>query len=515
MSEKSIIIIGAGIAGLSAGCYARMNGFRARIFEMHAIPGGLCTSWNRQGYCINGCIHWLVGSSPKSNFYQIWEELGAVQGREFIYPEEYAQFEGIDGEIFTAYSDIDRLEQHMKEVAPEDTAVIDDFIKTVRRCTRFQPPIEKAPEVYGLFDLIRLIITQFSLLRMLWKWNKVSLAQYGEQFKAPLLREAFSQMFTPDFPMSFMLMTFAWMHNKAAGYPLGGSLEFARSIEKRFFELGGEMSYKTKVSKILTESGRAVGIKLENGTELRSDYVISAADGHATIFDLLEGKYIDDTIKGYYTHLIPFPPLVHVAFGVNRRFDDIPHAAVGISMLLRKPIMIGGVEHNNLSLKIYNFDPILAPAGKTLLIVMFRTDYDYWKKLNDTIGQYKVEKEKIADTVIELLDARFPGIANQVEMWDVATPMTFERYTGNWKGSFEGWQVTPDTWSIGKVMQRTLPGLENFYMAGHWVEPGGGVPPAAMSGRNVIQIICKKEREKFRTTKKAFSIENGGIAKRA
>jgi phytoene dehydrogenase-like protein len=501
VSDKSIIIIGAGIAGLSAGCYARMNGFRVRIFEMHTMPGGLCTSWKRQGYCINGCIHWLVGSSPKSNFYQIWEELDAVQGREFLYPEEYARFEGIDGKTFIAYSDIDRLERHMKEIAPEDTRTIDEFIRTVRRCTRFQPPVEKAPELFGFFDVLKLIVTQLPLMRVLWKWNRVSLAHYGGRFRNPLLRAAFPQMFTPEFPLSFMLMTFAWMHNKAAGYPLGGSLEFARSIEKRFLRLGGEINYQARAQKILTEGGRAVGIRLENGAELHADYVISAADGYSTIFDMLDGKYIDNTIKGYYANLIPFPPLVHVALGVNRRFDDIPHAAGRISVQLPSPLAIGGVEHDYLSVKVYNFDPTLAPAGKTLLIAMFRTDYDYWKQLHKNLEQYKIEKEKIADTVIAILDKRFPRIAGQVEMRDVASPMTFEQYTGNWKGSFEGWQVTPDTWSMGKVMRKTLPGLDNFYMAGHWVEPGGGVPPAAMSGRNVIQIICKKEKRKFMATK--------------
>jgi phytoene dehydrogenase-like protein len=500
VSDKSIIIIGAGIAGLSAGCYARMNGFRARIVEMHTMPGGLCTSWKRQGYCINGCIHWLVGSSPKSNFYQIWEELGAVQGREFIYPAEYGRFEGIDAKTFIAYSDIDRLDQHMKEIAPEDTTAIDEFIKTVRKCTRFQPPIEKAPEMFGFFDVLKLMVTQFPLMRMLWKWNRVSLTHYGERFQNSLLRTAFPQMFTPEFPMSFMFMTFAWMHNKAAGYPLGGSLEFARSIEKRFFELGGEISYQAKVAKILTENNRAVGVRLENGAELRSDYVISAADGYGTIFDMLDGKYTDDTIKGYYANLIPFPPLVHVAFGVGRRFDDIPHAAGGIALQLPNPIAIGGVKHGYLSVKVYNFDPTLAPAGKTLLTVMFRTDYKYWKDLHNHHEQYNNEKEKIADAVLAILDKRFPGIGGQVEMRDVASPVTFERYTGNWKGSFEGWQVTPDTWSMGKVMKKTLPGLENFYMAGHWVEPGGGIPPAAMSGRNVIQLICKKEKRTFTVT---------------
>ena len=61
MEDKSIIIIGAGIAGLSTGCYGQMNGYRTRIFEMHNLPGGLCTSWQRQGYTIDGCLAWLVG----------------------------------------------------------------------------------------------------------------------------------------------------------------------------------------------------------------------------------------------------------------------------------------------------------------------------------------------------------------------------------------------------------------------------------------------------------------------
>jgi phytoene dehydrogenase-like protein len=132
---------------------------------------------------------------------------------------------------------------------------------------------------------------------------------------------------------------------------------------------------------------------------------------------------------------------------------------------------------------------------------MIQTDFEYWKKLREDDAAYKAEKEKLAEQVIAVLDKRFPGLASQVEMRDVASPTTFVRYTGNWKGSFEGWQVTPKTWNFGQVMRKTLPGLDNFYMAGHWVEPGGGLPTVAMSGRNVVQIVCKKEERKFTTTK--------------
>ena len=79
--SKSIAIVGGGIAGLSAGCYGRMNGYQTTIFEMHDLPGGQCTAWTRNGYTIDGCIHWLVGSSSANSFNKVWRELGAVQGR--------------------------------------------------------------------------------------------------------------------------------------------------------------------------------------------------------------------------------------------------------------------------------------------------------------------------------------------------------------------------------------------------------------------------------------------------
>ena len=101
---KKVIIIGAGIAGLSAGCYARMNGYDSEIYEMHDKPGGLCTAWQRKGYTIDGCLHWLAGSSPDSGFYHFWEELGMMQGKQVINMDQFFRIEGKDGEVFTVYS---------------------------------------------------------------------------------------------------------------------------------------------------------------------------------------------------------------------------------------------------------------------------------------------------------------------------------------------------------------------------------------------------------------------------
>jgi len=173
MADKSLIIIGAGIAGLSVGCYAQMNNYKSKIFEMHNKPGGVCTSWKRKGYTIDGCMHWLVGSGPASNFYHIWKELGIIQNHTFIDHDEYLRVEGKDGKYFALYSDPSRLEQHMKELAPEDSGVIEDFVKGTKKCIGFDMPVDKAPELYNLFDTIKWLFQMLPYLGLIRKWRKL------------------------------------------------------------------------------------------------------------------------------------------------------------------------------------------------------------------------------------------------------------------------------------------------------------------------------------------------------
>jgi phytoene dehydrogenase-like protein len=445
--EKSVIIIGGGIAGLSAGCYGQMNGYKTQIFEMHDRPGGVCTSWERKGYIIDGCVHWLVGSSPEATYHAMWEELGAVQGRQFVYFEEFRRIEDEHGNAWILYSDLDRLEEHMIELAPEDTKVIREFLNGARH----------------------------------------------------ILRRAFAASFADvmeEFPILARQGTLAYQHTKQAGYPIGGSLEFAWAIERRYLGLGGEVHYRSPVAKILVENGRAVGVRLRDGTECRGDIVISAADGHSTIFDMLDGRFIDDKRKGYYEKLALFPPLVYIGLGVARSFAGQPHEVV---YMLDEAIPIGNRSCDRLCVNFYSYDPTFAPSGKTALTVLLYADYDYWQKLRvEDRPRYTQEKEKAAEQVIAYLDKRFPGLAGQVEMRDVATPATWKRYTGNWRGAWEGWLPTGKTFLT--QMSKELPGLKNFYMVGQWVEPGGGLPTAAACGRNAVQIICKRDGREFTAT---------------
>ncbi|HUV00937.1 MAG TPA: NAD(P)/FAD-dependent oxidoreductase [Bacteroidales bacterium] len=497
--ENDIIIIGAGFAGLAAGIYAQMNGYKTRIFEMHDKPGGLCTSWKRKGYTFDGCIHWLVGSNPQSGFNRLWQEVGIAQGREFINMDEYMRLEGADGRKLIFYSDIDRLEKHLLEFSPTDEKHIKDFIRGIRICLPFDQPAENVPLFTRLLKKLKIGVNFLVNGKKMQEWMKITAQDFAGRIKDPLLAEAFKEMWIPEFSMFFMLFTFAYLHNKNAGYPIGGSMPMSEALADRYEKLGGKIHYSKRVEKIIVEENKAVGIILKDGTETRSEKIISAADGYSTIFNMLNGKYADEKIREPYEKWLIFQPLIFVGLGVNRTFENEPLSVSGFSIPLRQPVEIGDTVRNRLWVHIYNHDPSLAPEGKSTIIVMLDSVHDYWKKLSEDRDAYRKKKEEIAETVVSLLDQRFPGLASRIEVTDVATPLTFERYTGNWQGSFEGWLITPENSKVlMKPMSQRLPGLENFYMCGQWIEPGGGLPTSIMSGRRLVKTLCKADRKKFR-----------------
>jgi len=126
------------------------------------------------------------------------------------------------------------------------------------------------------------------------------------------------------------------------------------------------------------------------------------------------------------------------------------------------------------------------------------TIVDTWEELARNPAEYKAEKKRIADFTIAELNKRWPGLAGQVEVVDVPTPVTYVRYAGNWKGSPDGWYVTPDNMQKQSCVH-LLPGLTGFHMVGQWTRPFAGTVTSALSGRQLVEILCKEDGLTFRT----------------
>jgi phytoene dehydrogenase-like protein len=504
MADKTILIIGAGMAGLSAGCYAQRNGYHSHIFELHFLPGGLCTSWRRGDYVFDGAVRYLTGTGPQSSTHALWEELGLLGDTPIHYYEEFSRYEGRDGRAFKLLADVDRLEEHMLSLSPLDAETIRDFTGAIRQFSRMALPVDMTPD--DPIEWAQLGKQMLPVMVPALSWITIPLRAFAQRFRDPLLRAAlpeFFQLTPPDFPAMLALATLAEMNDREAGYPIGGSLPLAEALAARYESLGGEIHYKSRVSRILVEdvpndgeAGRVVGVELVDGSRHYGDIVISACDGRSTIFDLLDARYVDDTVRSYYRDLVPSKSLLQVAMGVDQDFTGEPPMS---SFPLRHPTNLAGIPHDRLVLKHYAFDPTLAPRGKTVLSVWCEADYVYWKRLRTQPEAYDAAKERVADHIIRALNARYPGLRSRVEITDVATPITYERYTGNWRGAFAGWSMSMRKMFMmtGRGMSKTLPGLDGFYMIGQWVEPGGNVQLSAASGRDVIKEICRAEDRPF------------------
>jgi phytoene dehydrogenase-like protein len=301
--------------------------------------------------------------------------------------------------------------------------------------------------------------------------------------------------------MSFIALplTLAWLADKNAGYPIGGSLKLTAALELRATELGCRIHLGSRVEKVLVDGNAAAGVRLATGEEYRADYVVAAGDLHSLMYELLDGRFGSEKQKGYFKSLPIFESIMLVSYGVMRSFAELPQVISGQAFELPEKRDLAGAPHEFIGTRIYSFDATLAPEGSTVVQVTLSAPYEHWKELSKDRARYAEAKRRVAEECADLLEVQFPGFKEAIEVVDAASPTTFERYTSNWRGSFEGWLITPKTVTMN--MPKMLEGLDRLYLAGQWIQPGGGLPTGAMSGRQTVQRICKRDGKEFRAEK--------------
>jgi phytoene dehydrogenase-like protein len=495
--SKSIIIIGAGMGGLAAGVYGQLNGYETRIFEMDLKPGGQCASWTRKGHTFDACIHHFFGCKDGTEVNRMWTELGALP-REVVDLDACTAVASPDGTLFVDYYDIEKLRETLLRLSPADKKMIERYIRAIEAFA--DDKVEDAINSGSVWKMLLVFLTRPAIL----KWIRMDMNRFALQFSDPFLKKAFAQLIysNPEAPLFFHLMRHAGGLNGDIRWPAGGAGSFARSIAERYLALGGEIRYRIRVEKILVEDDKAVGVRLADGSEHRADIVISNADGRKTILEMLDGRYVNESVLGYCRPLQDDTPFaLNVCLGVDRDLSGEPSSLV---LLLDEPVTIGGHTHDSIEVQTYGFDTTMAPEGKGTIKVELTDSYAYWKKLHtgDRNG-YRREKQKAAEQVIDILDGHFHGIKHQVEVVDVYTLMTWERYMG---GS-QGWFILPNRkidFSMkaelsDKKFKMELPGLSNFYLAGTWTTAMGSLAHNARSGQTVIRRICHRDGRQFRT----------------
>jgi phytoene dehydrogenase-like protein len=479
MPTPQLLIIGGGLAGLATGCYARANGFPTTIIEQNGVLGGVCTAWQRGPYLVDGCIHWLTGG-PFENAYH---ELGILPAVRLRTLEHWITYRDVrQGTAIAITRDLDALARDLVRIGTEDWPEICRIMEGAKRFTELKPPVDRPPELMSFREGMHAVWDMRDALGTLAHFRKPIATWAREHLHSERLRRFFECLVPPGSPALVMLMELGYLHRGWLSRPEGGTAAFRDALIGRYNELGGEARTHATVDEIVVGDGRACGVRLADGTMIEAGVVVSTASTPETILRLLGGRYAAEEMRRRLEHWKLFDPIVLASFGV-----EMPLAGAPGLMLIDgiEPFAVGGTQNDSLYVRVCNDDPCFAPHGHAVVQTMLKTNYDWWATRGT---RYAEAKAAVAEIALAQLEREFPGLRDAVGVTDVATPLTYWHMARSWRGAYEGWAPSAD--SFFSHVRKTLPDLSAFYMAGQWVEPGGGVPTAINSGRQVVQLLC-------------------------
>ncbi len=494
---KSILIIGGGVSGLSAGIHAQLLGFSSTIVEKNPAPGGICTAWRRQGFHIDGSMHWLTGTQPGNTTYDMWRTLGVLGDNVRLIPNTSQGVYEYGGVSFNVPRDLDEYKRTLLEIAPRDRRHINRLVRDIRTVALMDMPAEAPVEFLPRKKKLELLLPMLRMRLFVGKRATMTNGEYAKRFKSPVLKKYFGIWpQSEDQHMGYLFKT-AMLSRGNADYPEGGSARLVKNMVARYISLGGKILTSKEAGEIVTKDGVCTSVRFNDGTELNADYVLCACDPSVTLNRLLRGKYrvpefeerYNDTEKYYLTS----------CFIAVFALDFIPEGLPALTTFTGLPLKVGHSVAESFPLRSFSFEPDFSPAGSLLLtmdITQRDADYEFWSKLRaDNLAAYQVHKLGIANELLRRILTRFPEWQGHIRVIDTLTPATYNRYTGAYHGAWMAFRSKAG----GKRMTHTgeIPGLKNVMLTGQWLQPSGGLPVAAAMSKFSVQRICKKEGMDF------------------
>lgn len=490
---QNIIIIGGGIAGLSAGIYAQRYGLQSVLLERHTLVGGECTGWDRQGYHLDNCIHWMVGTQPGSDMYQLWEELGALGPHIPLVPSQaFIRFCSADGRSYTVWNNLDRMQQEMIDISPADAPLIRRLVADIKTYACIQSVTSKPAEQRSFWSKAAFYWHIRRAILPHIRYSKISITQLANQFQSPFLRSTMLTYLPGTFYAEALLYMYAFVATRQAGIPVGGSRAMALRMAQRYESLGGQIRCSAEAHEILVRDGQAYGVRLKNGEILEADAIVAACDPHVTLHQLLGNRYPDAYFEQRYQHPEQYPLYSHACLYFAAQHPMHDFEADTVAFQTTQPFIMAGRQQQTLLVKHFQYEPSFAPQGRSVIQVMIlqnESDYDYFQHLRDTdLAAYRAEKQRIANYVSQQLCQRFPEVQS-LQMLDFTTSYSLTRFCRAYKGCYMPFVTQP---GVPRIFHNgRIKGLHNLVLAGQWLQPPGGLINAAITGKFAIQRLLK------------------------
>ncbi|MFN8286078.1 MAG: NAD(P)/FAD-dependent oxidoreductase [Chitinophagales bacterium] len=515
------IIIGSGISGLALGAILSKDGQKVLVLEQHYTPGGFTHTFKRNKYEWDVGVHYVgeVGNRTllKSVYDYVcetpieWADMGEVYDRIYFGNESFEFRKGKKNFI-----------EYFSNLFPKEKEGIEKYV-------RLTDELSKDARGYyaekALPDFAGALLGGFMRSKYLKYASRTVKDVMDELFTDEKLKAILSAQFgdygLPPSQGSFAMHAVITRHYMNGGYyPVGGSGVFFDKIAPTITKAGGEILVRAAVSEVLLEGNKAVGVKMEDGKEIRAKAVISTAGIDNTYHHLLnkqtqESIGLQKRTKGlnpsisYYCLYVGFE---HTAEELNlpkSNFWIFPesydHDANLKSYLEGKSEDIPGVYISFPGAKDPDFQNRF--SGRSTVEVICLAQYDKFEQWKETRWKHRGEdydkkKEEITEKLLAYLYRYIPQTKGKVDYHELSTPLTVQHFAAYQKGEMYGLDHDPARFENRYLKPRTP--IKNLFLAGQDIVScgvGGGLMSAvicasAMKNTNYVEKILKSVAEK-------------------
>lgn len=469
--DYDAVIIGAGIGGLVCGCYLAKAGLRTLIVEKNASAGGYCTSFTRNGYRFDACVHFLSTLREKGKFHTILGNLGVLDKIKIVKQDPSDIIITPDYKI-KLFKNIDQTIAEFQKYFPDEKDGIAKF------CNYIVSTPAMALEQLRSKTLKELLDSYFSDNSLKTIFSILILALAG--FPAHKISALVACLILKEFILF-----------DGGYYPVGGMQAFADTLVQTFVDAGGKIILGKKVNKILVKNNKAIAVMIDNNVSFTTKHTVSACDARQTFYELIGKDVLGLENVQKIDKLVPSYSTFSVYLGIDDNFKLSPELKASIwimdgrngdeiySKMLKCECMFLGLASPSIK------DASSKTKKQSLCltsIVPFKNS-SYW--INNE------NRKLVEDRLIGMAEKVLPGISKHISLKFNSTPVTLNKWTCNYAGAAYGWAGTPEQFGNPDISEVTP--VENLYLTGHWNNMGSGITSVANSGYNTANSILKKD----------------------